>query len=73
MSAMIMNEGPNTGISRHWLDVLEENDVRFISVDPHRDQKLIKVLETREEWAAEFISDGAIFYVREGSLSTKRV
>ena len=56
--------GARTGISRHWLDVLEENNVRFMALDPQNDEKLIEQLQTRPGWAIEFASNEAIFFVR---------
>jgi hypothetical protein len=57
--------GAQTGISRHWLDVLEENNVRFMALDPQHDRKLIEQLQTRQGWMIEFANDEAIFFVRE--------
>ena len=56
--------GARTGISRHWLDVLEANNVRFMALHPQQDEKLIEQLQNRPEWAIEFVSDEAIFFVR---------
>lgn len=57
--------GARTGISRHWLDVLEENNVRFMALDPHHDEKLIEQLQTRPGWIIEFANDEAIFFIRD--------
>ena len=54
-----------TDISRHWLDVLEENHVKLIALDPLRDVKLIEQLQTRPGWIVEFSNDEAIFFVRD--------
>jgi hypothetical protein len=56
--------GAQTGISRHWLDVLEENNVRFMALHPQHDHKLIEQLKTRQEWIVEYADDEAIFFVR---------
>ena len=57
--------GAQTGISRHWLDVLEENGVRFMVLDPHHDGKLIEQLQTHPEWVVEFANHEAIFFVHQ--------
>ena len=57
--------GAQTEISRHWLDMLEENHVRYIALDPHHDVDLIEQLGTRPEWLVEFANDEAIFFVRD--------
>jgi hypothetical protein len=57
--------GAQTGISRHWLDVLEENNVRFMALDPQHDRKLIEQLQTRPGWVIEFANDETIFFVRD--------
>jgi hypothetical protein len=57
--------GAQTGISRHWLDVLEENNVRFMALDPQHDRKLIEQLQTRQGWIIEYANDEAIFFVRD--------
>lgn len=57
--------GTQTGISCHWLDVLEENHVRFMVLDPQHDRKLIEQLQTRSGWVVEFANDEAIFFVRD--------
>ena len=56
---------PSRVPSRNWLDVLEKNNVRFMALDPHHDQKLINALESRPGWIVEFKCDDAIFYVRK--------
>ena len=53
-----------TEISRHWLDMLEENQVNFIALDPLHDVKLIEQLQTRPGWMVEFTNDEAIFFLR---------
>ncbi len=57
--------GTRTGISRHWLDALEANNVRFMVLDPQHDAKLIEQLQTRSGWLVEFADDEAIFFVRD--------
>jgi hypothetical protein len=57
--------GAQIKISLHWLDVLEENNVRFMALDPQHDHKLIEQLQTRQEWVVEFANDEAIFFVRD--------
>jgi hypothetical protein len=52
-------------ISRHWLDMLEENHVRYIALDPQHDAVLIEQLQTRPEWLVEFANEEAIFFVRD--------
>lgn len=54
-----------TGISRHWLDVLEENHVTFMALDPLHDVKLIEQLQTRPGWIVEFATEDAIFFARD--------
>lgn len=54
-----------TEISRYWLDILEENHVRYIALDPQHDAILIEQLQTRPEWLVEFANDEAIFFVRD--------
>jgi len=56
--------GAQTGISRHWLDVLEENNVRFMALDPQHDRKLIEQLENRPGWVIEFANEETIFFAR---------
>lgn len=60
--------GARTGISRHWLDVLEENQVRFMALDPQHDRKLIEQLQTRPDWVVEFTTEEAIFFVRQPDI-----
>ena len=57
--------GARTGVSRHWLDVLEKNHVRFMALDPHHDGKLIEQLLLRPGWIVEFANEDSIFFVRE--------
>jgi hypothetical protein len=57
--------GARTGISRHWLDVLEENNVRYMALDPQHDRKLIEQLQTRQGWVIEFANEEAVFFVRD--------
>lgn len=57
--------GAQTGVSRYWLDVLEENNVHFMALDPQHDYKLIEQLQTRQGWVVEYANDEAIFFVRE--------
>jgi hypothetical protein len=57
--------GAQTGISRHWLDVLEENNVNFMALDPVHDTKLIEQLQSRPGWLIEYATDDAIFFVRD--------
>ena len=54
-----------TDISHHWLDVLEENHVTFMALDPLHDAKLIEQVQTRPGWMVEFSNDEAIFFVRD--------
>ena len=63
--------GARTGISRHWLDVLEENNVRFMALNPQHDAKLIEQLQTRSCWLVEFADDDSIFFVRESEIQTQ--
>ena len=65
MDAQTHATGARTGISRHWLDVLEKNNVRFMALDPQHDGKLIEQLQTRPGWLVEFANEEAIFFVRE--------
>ena len=65
MTTLMQTIDLNTRISRYWLDVLEEHNVRYISLDPQHDMKLIEVLRTRSEWIVEFADEEAIFFVRE--------
>ena len=57
--------GIQTGISRHWLDELEENNVRFMALYPQHDHKLIEQLQTHQGWVVEYADEEAIFFVRE--------
>jgi hypothetical protein len=57
--------GAQTGISRHWMDVLEENHVHFMVLDPQHDGKLIEQVQTRPGWMVEFANDEAIIFVRD--------
>ena len=65
MNAITHTTGARTGISRHWLDVLEKNNVRFMALDPRHDGKLIKQLESRSGWMVEYANEEAIFFVRD--------
>jgi len=65
MSTLSQTIDPNTRISHYWLDALEKHHVRYISLDPQHDKKLIDVLRNRSEWIVEFENDEAIFFVRE--------
>ena len=57
--------GTQTSISQHWLDVLEENHVNFMALDPIHDTKLIKQLQSRPGWIIEYATEDAIFFVRD--------
>ena len=57
--------GAQTGISRHWLDLLEESNVNFMALDLAHDTKLIEQLQTRPGWTVEYATENAIFFVRE--------
>ena len=65
MNAQTHKTGAQAGISRHWLDMLEENHVRFMALDPIHDTKLIEQLQTRPEWIVEYATEEAIFFVRD--------
>ena len=65
MNATTHTTGARTGISRHWLDVLEKNNVRFMALDPRHDGKLIEQLQTRPGWMVEYASEEALFFVRD--------
>ena len=52
-------------ISRRWLDMLEENQVCLVVLDPQQDSKLIEQLQTHPGWIVDFVSPEAIFFVRE--------
>jgi len=54
-----------TIISCRWLDVLEENHVKFMVLDPIHDSTLIEQLQTHPSWIVEFANEEAIFFVRE--------
>ena len=66
-----LRTGAQTGIIRHWLDVLEENNVRFMALDPQHDQKLIEQMQTRQGWVIEFADDEAVFFVRDTEYQTQ--
>ena len=65
MQTQAISIGVSTNISRHWLDVLEQHNVRFMALDPRHDGKLIEQLQTRPGWLIEFASEEAIFFVRD--------
>jgi len=50
-----------------WLDVLDENNVRVMALDPVHDQKLIKALSTTQKWVIEFEDEDVVFYYRDQS------
>jgi hypothetical protein len=54
-----------SGISRYWLDVLEEHHVSYMALDLLHDKKLIEQLQTRPGWIVEYATEEAIFFVRE--------
>lgn len=54
-----------TGISHRWLDLLEENNVKYMALDPMHDTNLIQQLQTCPNWIVEYATEEAIFYVRE--------
>ena len=56
------------GICRYWLDVLQENHVRYMALDPQHDARLIELLQTSPEWKVDFADAEAIFFVREDKL-----
>ena len=61
-----------SGISSHWLDVLEAHNVSYMALDLLHDQKLIEQLQTRPDGIVEYTTEDAIFFVREGhSLESK--
>ena len=65
MNSQPHKTGVQTGISRYWLDVLEENNVNFMALDVVHDRKLIEQLQTRPDWIVEYATEEAIFFVRE--------
>lgn len=56
---------PQTDIRCHWLDVLEENHVTFIALDPVHDTNLIEQLLTHPGWVVEYTDEDAILFLRE--------
>ena len=57
--------GVQTGIRPGWLDVLDENHVQFMVLDPAHDTALIEQLNDHAGWIVEYASEEAIFYVRD--------
>ena len=57
--------GDQTGISRCWLDVLDQNNVNFMVLDPIHDRKLIEQLQTYPVWIVEYATEEAIIFVRQ--------
>jgi hypothetical protein len=57
--------GAQSSISRHWLDVLEANNVNFMVLDPVHDIYLIEQLQSHPGWMVEFASEEAVFFVRD--------
>jgi hypothetical protein len=57
--------GVHTGIRPGWLDVLDENHVQFMVLDPVHDTVLIEQLNDHTGWIVEYASEEAIFYVRD--------
>jgi len=53
-----------SGIIRHWLDLLEDYNVRFMALDPQQDGQFIEQLHTRPDWVVEFANHEAIFFMR---------
>ena len=54
-----------TGIRSSWLEVLDENHVQVMVLDPVHDTVLIEQLNDHAGWIVEYASEDAIFYVRD--------
>jgi hypothetical protein len=63
--------GAQTRISRYWLDMLEENNVKFMALDPEHDATFIEQLQTRSDWLVESATEEAILFVRESAPFSK--
>lgn len=68
MNTQTHTTGAQTMINPRWLDVLDENNVNFMVLDPMHDRKLIEQLQTCRDWIIEFATEDAIFFVREELL-----
>ena len=60
MNTQTRPTGAQTGISRRWLDVLDEKNVNFMVLDPIHDKKLIQQLQTHPDWIIEYATEDAI-------------
>jgi len=56
--------GASTNISRHWLDIIEDNHITFMVLTPQHDKKLIEQLQSRPDWVVEFATEEALFFAR---------
>jgi hypothetical protein len=65
MNTQTHTTGAQTMINPRWLDVLDENNVNFMVLDPMHDRKLIEQLQSRPDWIIESATEEAIFFVRE--------
>ena len=65
MNTQTHTTGAQTMISPRWLDVLDENNVNFMVLDPMHDRKLIEQLQSRSDWIIEYAAEDAVFFMRE--------
>ena len=65
MNSQTHKTNDRTGIISHWLDLLEEHDVRFMVLDPQQDDQFIEQLQTRPDWIVEFVNQEVIFFVHD--------
>ena len=65
MNTQTQKTGAKTGISRIWLDVLDEHNVNYMVLDLIHDNKLIEQLQTSPNWIVEYATEEAVFFVRE--------
>ena len=60
-------------VSQLWLEMLQENKVEQVILDPKNDEKLMKALLAAPAWDANTIEDDFVFFVREKQKSTRLV
>ena len=65
MNTQTHTTGAQTMINPRWLDVLDENNVNFMVLDPIHDRKLIEQLQTCPVWIIEYATEEAIIFVRQ--------
>jgi hypothetical protein len=53
-----------TEIDYRWWDVLDDEKINFLVLDPIHDRLLINQLQTSPDWISDFASKDAVIFMR---------